>query len=126
MSSVILSLVFLLAALAVLTAGLIRSGRAAALLRDGWPAGALAAVVLLTLTAVFDNIMIAAGLFDYDWANMSGLTLGRMPVDDFAYPLAALALLPGLWLLVSPRRREESGPDAEKARDAPPGTGERS
>ncbi|MGV9195492.1 lycopene cyclase domain-containing protein [Microbacterium sp. MC2] len=107
MTSVILSIVFLLAALAVLAAGLIRSGRAAALLRDWWPAGALAAVILLTLTAVFDNIMIAVGLFDYDWENMSGLILGRMPVDDFAYPLAALLLLPGLWLLLSPRRGED-------------------
>ncbi len=111
MSSVILSLVFLLAALVVLAAGLIRSGRAAVLIRRWWAAGTLSGVILLTLTAVFDNVMIAAGLFDYDWQNMSGFTVGRMPVDDFAYPLAALALLPGLWLLVSPRPRDDTAAD---------------
>jgi len=68
--------------------------------RPGGPsmgALALAAVVLVVLTAVFDNVMIAAGLFAYSDAHVSGLRIGAAPVEDFTYPLAAVILLPGLW-----------------------------
>lgn len=57
----------------------------------------LAAVVLLALTAVFDSLMIAAGLFVYDEERIAGPRIGLAPVEDLAYPLAALILLPALW-----------------------------
>lgn len=71
-------------------------------------AAALAAVVLVLLTAVFDNVMIAVGLFTYEEQMISGLRVGLAPIEDFAYPLAAVILLPALWLLLEPltsRRR---------------------
>ncbi len=113
MSSVLLTVVFLLAAASLLAAGLARSGRARALARTWGLPALLAAAVLVVLTAVFDNLMIAAGLFDYDWENMSGLRLGRMPLEDLAYPLGALLALPGLWLLTAPRRRAPADPARE-------------
>ncbi|MFC7789229.1 lycopene cyclase domain-containing protein [Microbacterium sp. MAHUQ-60] len=58
---------------------------------------AVAAVIVLALTAVFDNVMIAAGLFAYSDAHISGIRIGAAPVEDFAYPLAAVILLPALW-----------------------------
>ncbi|MFE6997646.1 lycopene cyclase domain-containing protein [Microbacterium sp. NPDC057659] len=59
---------------------------------------AITAGVLLVLTAVFDNLMIAAGLFAYaDDERVSGLMIGAAPIEDFAYPLAAVILLPALW-----------------------------
>jgi len=106
MSSVVLTVVFLLVALSLLVAGLARSGRARSLVRTWWLPALLAAAGLFVLTAIFDNLMIAAGLFDYDWENMSGLRLGRMPLEDLAYPLGALWALPGLWLLTAPREPE--------------------
>ena len=65
----------------------------------GWRAVVLAAVALLILTAVFDNVMIASGLFAYSDAHISGLRVGLAPVEDFSYPLAAVILLPALWSL---------------------------
>lgn len=62
-------------------------------------------VVLLVLTAVFDNIMIASGLFDYAGHTLTGVHLGLAPIEDFAYPVAAALLLPGLWLLFTRGRK---------------------
>ena len=61
---------------------------------------AVALTLTLLLTAVFDNLMIEAGLFSYDAEHISGLFVGLAPIEDFAYPLAAAILLPALWVLV--------------------------
>ncbi|WP_193596528.1 lycopene cyclase domain-containing protein [Microbacterium sp. YJN-G] len=63
---------------------------------------AITAAVLAVLTAVFDNLMIAAGLFAYADEHISGLRIGLAPVEDFAYPLAAVILLPALWARLRP------------------------
>ncbi|TFD23845.1 lycopene cyclase domain-containing protein [Cryobacterium lyxosi] len=60
-------------------------------------AGAL--TLTLLLTAVFDNLMIGAGLFSYDPEQISGVLIGLAPIEDFAYPLAAAILLPALWVI---------------------------
>ncbi|MEV0890335.1 lycopene cyclase domain-containing protein [Promicromonospora sp. NPDC050262] len=70
----------------------------------GWRPAVLAAVALLVLTAAFDNLMIASGLFTYADAHISGLRIGLAPVEDFAYPLAGVILLPALWTLFGSRR----------------------
>ena len=62
-----------------------------------WVPGLAAGAALLALTAVFDNVMIAVGLFGYAPEALTGLTLGLAPIEDFAYPLAAAVLLPALW-----------------------------
>lgn len=68
-------------------------------------AGAVLATtgVLWVLTAVFDNLMIASGLFDYGHERLGGVYIGLAPLEDFAYPLGAVLLLPALWLLLTPR-----------------------
>ncbi|WP_309128997.1 lycopene cyclase domain-containing protein [Microbacterium sp.] len=66
---------------------------------------AIAAAALLLLTALFDNLMISAGLFAYSDAHVSGLRIGTAPIEDFAYPLAAVILLPALWSRM--RRRDD-------------------
>jgi lycopene cyclase domain-containing protein len=68
-------------------------------------ASGLAALVLLALTAVFDNVMIAAGLFTYPSEHLSGLHLGLAPIEDFSYPLAAAFLLPAVWTLMTPQKK---------------------
>lgn len=67
------------------------------------PAIGITAAVTLLLTAVFDNLMIAAGLFTYDEDRLLGAHVGLVPVEDFAYPLAAAILLPSLWILIGRR-----------------------
>lgn len=66
---------------------------------DRVPAFALVAggLALVALTAVFDTVMIAAGLFTYTDAHLLGPRIGLAPIEDFAYPLAAVILLPALW-----------------------------
>ncbi|GMA89483.1 lycopene cyclase domain-containing protein [Homoserinibacter gongjuensis] len=69
----------------------------------------LAGVVLVALTLVFDNIMIAAGLFAYADAHISGLRIGLVPIEDLSYPLALAIALPGVWQLIPRgRRRDEA------------------
>jgi len=66
-------------------------------------------VLLLTLTAIFDNVIIGTGLVAYDDALISGLRIGVAPIEDFAYTVAALVLLPSLWhLLKRPVESEQS------------------
>lgn len=65
-----------------------------------WRAVAAATVVLLILTAVFDNVIIGVGLVDYSEEQISGLRLGVAPIEDFSYSIAAVILLPALWVLL--------------------------
>ena len=68
---------------------------------------AATAVALLILTAVFDNIMMMAGFFDYGADEISGARFGLIPLEDFLYPFAGALLLAGAWQLLGGNRREE-------------------
>jgi lycopene cyclase domain-containing protein len=70
-------------------------------------------VILLVMTLVFDNIMIQVGLVGYDPDKLVGLILGVAPIEDFAYAIAALVLLPAVWYLLR-RRRAVSGIEAHE------------
>lgn len=73
---------------------------------------AVATSVLLALTAVFDNVMLAAGFYDYSADGISGLRLGLMPLEDFLYPLVGALLLSGAWQLLNGTEQIGSGSDA--------------
>jgi lycopene cyclase domain-containing protein len=103
-----LALVFLLGA--AMTAAVI--SRLVVLPRRWWWATAIVALVLVVLTAVFDSVMILADLFRYDIASLTGVRVWLTPVEDFAWPLAAVLVLPALWELLgraegTRRRRRE-------------------
>ena len=86
----------------------------------------LALAALWVLTAIFDNVMIAAGLFDYGHELLSGVYLGLAPLEDFAYPFAGVLLLPALWLLLGGARargRACEGGRVRKGCGAPEGRG---
>ncbi|ASN53627.1 lycopene cyclase domain-containing protein [Sinomonas sp. R1AF57] len=113
MSYLLLDLVFLVAAagLAGLLSARRRGARPGARRRTlAWVPLLIAGVALLALTAVFDNVMIAVGLFSYASAALSGLAVGLAPLEDFAYPLAAAVLLPALWVRLS-RAERTGGPE---------------
>ncbi|AWB86416.1 lycopene cyclase domain-containing protein [Mycetocola zhujimingii] len=101
----LLNLVFLVPALGI---GALAATRAARRKPGSRPFARMAVtlVVVLILTAVFDNIMIAVGLFGYNPDVISGAFLGRAPLEDFAYAIAAAVLLPGLWLLLPGKKPE--------------------
>ncbi|KAA9395042.1 prenyltransferase [Kocuria coralli] len=65
--------------------------------RRRWAAMGLALAVLIVLTVIFDSLMIAAGFFSYGDGSLTGITLWLAPVEDLAYVLAAVVLLPVLW-----------------------------
>jgi len=71
-------------------------------------ASAITALALIALTAVFDNLMIAAGLFTYPPEHLSGLRIGLAPIEDFSYPLCAAFLLPAVLTLLGPRTRRDA------------------
>ena len=73
---------------------------------------ALTLVALVILTAVFDTLMIATGLFHYSPAHLLGVHIGLAPLEDFAYPIAGAILLPALWAVLRARRGRR---DAEGA-----------
>jgi lycopene cyclase domain-containing protein len=68
-----------------------------------WRAVGLTAIVVLLLTAVFDNVLVGTGIVGYDPALISGVLVGVAPIEDFAYAIAAIVLLPSLWVLLARR-----------------------
>ncbi|GAA5228164.1 lycopene cyclase domain-containing protein [Paeniglutamicibacter antarcticus] len=72
-------------------------------LRAVLPALGVAVAILFVLTAVFDNLMIYSGLFDYESDTLLGVHLGLAPIEDFTYPLAAVLFVPALWWLAAGR-----------------------
>ncbi len=100
MTYLLMSLPFLGAALIVFAIGVGHSHRRGQVRRylSSWAA---ATAALLVLTAVFDNVMMAAGFFDYGADEISGMRLGLIPLEDFLYPIAGALLLSGTWQLFS-------------------------
>jgi lycopene cyclase domain-containing protein len=88
---------FLLASILVLAAAFALRARPKA---TPW---LVAGAVMMVLTAVFDNAIIGFGLVDYDEALISGLRVGFAPVEDFAYTLAAMLMIPALWHILARR-----------------------
>ncbi|HLP22798.1 MAG TPA: lycopene cyclase domain-containing protein [Microbacteriaceae bacterium] len=58
---------------------------------------------LLLLTAVFDNVIIAAGIVGYDHVHTIGIRIGVAPIEDFAYSVAAAVLIPHMWAWLAGR-----------------------
>ena len=69
-----------------------------------WASVGLVLGVVLLMTAVFDNVMIGVGLVGYDETKISGAFIGVAPLEDFAYAIAAVVLLPSLWTLFGGKR----------------------
>lgn len=92
---------YLLLSLAVLVpvagVSLLAAPRGGGARRDHWLASGIAAGALIVLTAVFDSLMIHADLFYYADELISGMRIGLAPIEDFAYPIAGVLLLPVLW-----------------------------
>ena len=55
------------------------------------------AAVMLSLTAIFDNVIIATGIVAYDQEKISGIMIGVAPIEDFAYTVLAIVLVPSLF-----------------------------
>jgi lycopene cyclase domain-containing protein len=69
-----------------------------------WVAVLIALGILLVFTAIFDNVLIGLGFVGYNRSLISGVFVGRAPLEDFAYTVAAVVLLPSLWTLLGRKR----------------------
>lgn len=111
MTYLLLSLPFVAVGALVFGAGIVHARRRAHVRRyvSAWGASTVA---LLILTTVFDNVMIAAGFFDYREEGISGIRIAMMPLEDLLYPIAGALLLSGIWQLLDVGRRPEGLSDA--------------
>jgi len=50
-------------------------------------------LVLMLMTAVFDNLIILAGIVSYDESKLSGIKVLVAPIEDFAYTLVLVPLI---------------------------------
>ena len=55
-----------------------------------------AALVMFTLTAIFDNVIIGTGIVAYDDDLLLGIKILYAPIEDFAYTAVAVVLVPSL------------------------------
>lgn len=69
-----------------------------------WPLFGFTLIPMLLLTAIFDNAIIAADIVAYDPTKVSGVTVGLAPIEDFAYTVAAVLLVPSIWWLLNRKR----------------------
>jgi lycopene cyclase domain-containing protein len=56
-----------------------------------------ASIFMIGMTLVFDNLIIGSGIVDYDFDKTAGIRLFFAPIEDFAYTLVALILVPSLF-----------------------------
>jgi hypothetical protein len=61
--------------------------------------------LLLAATVIGDNFIVANGIVEYDSTKILGIFIGVAPVEDFAYTLVAVTLIPAIWTALKPRER---------------------
>lgn len=65
-----------------------------------------ALAALLVLTIIFDSIAIGLGLFGYNPERILGWYILKAPIEDLAYTIGAVLLVPAVWYLLG--RKESS------------------
>jgi lycopene cyclase domain-containing protein len=50
-------------------------------------------LILMLMTAVFDNLIILAGIVSYDESKLPGIKVLVAPIEDFAYTLVLVPLI---------------------------------
>ena len=53
--------------------------------------------IMIVCTAIFDSLIITAGIVDYDTTKILGMYIGTAPIEDFMYALLAVVIVPALW-----------------------------
>ncbi|MFM6966370.1 MAG: lycopene cyclase domain-containing protein [Rhodoluna sp.] len=74
--------------------------------KNRWPAYLVGLLPMLLLTLIFDNLIVGTGIVDYDATKISGLMLGSVPIEDFAYTIAAVLIVPSVWSAMTRRKRK--------------------
>ena len=56
---------------------------------------------MVVLTAIFDNLIVLAKIVGYDPSKLLGISVGVVPIEDFAYTIVAAVLIPTIWKAAS-------------------------
>jgi len=91
-----------------------RRGRAIPPSLAHWPfaaAVALNVVVAVIYTTPWDNYLVATGVWYYNPAWVTGITLGWVPIEEYTF-FVVQTILAGLWMLFLMRRLRLDGPFA--------------
>lgn len=74
--------------------------------KNRWPAYLVGLVPMVIMTAVFDNLIVSAGVVAYDPTKITGIMVGAVPIEDFAYTIAAVAIVPSVWSAMINRKKK--------------------
>ncbi|MDN4483420.1 lycopene cyclase domain-containing protein [Demequina lignilytica] len=80
----------------------------------------LTGAVLIVLTAIFDNVIVGLDIVGYDPRRISGIRVGKAPLEDFSYTLGAVMMVPALWTWLGPRHPHPSTPAPTSPPDPDP------
>ena len=69
-----------------------------------WKEIGLTLIGTSALTLIFDNVIVATGIVDYNPEKTLGILLGVAPIEDFAYTIAAALLIPSMWILLGKKK----------------------
>lgn len=54
-------------------------------------------LIMLILTAIFDSLIVGYDIVGYNLNNISQIYIFKAPIEDFAYTLLAVILIPFIW-----------------------------
>ena len=74
--------------------------------KNRWPAYLVGLLPMLLITVVFDNVIVGSGIVAYDPNKISGLKIGMVPIEDLAYTIAAVVIVPSVWSAMINRKKK--------------------
>jgi len=69
--------------------------------KSPWRAIGWTLLVMCLVTLIFDNVIVGLGIVDYDSSKISGLLLGLVPVEDFAYTVVSVLAVSSIWHMMT-------------------------
>ena len=73
--------------------------------RATWLAAAATVILVFLIAVVGDNFIVGNSIVAYHAEKLVGAYLGVAPVEDFAYTIASVILVPAVWLLARRGRK---------------------
>lgn len=72
--------------------------------KSPWRAIGWTLLVMCLVTLIFDNVIVGLGIVDYDSSKISGLLLGLVPVEDFAYTVVSVLTVSSIWHMMTRKK----------------------
>ena len=63
-------------------------------------------LIMLTLTMIFDSLIIVSQIVGYDSMKILVIYIGFAPIEDFFYTLVAVMLVPALWITLGKKNEK--------------------